>query len=58
MNMKKTKKKIKKEVLNYTIIFKPAKEGDGFVVYVPSLPGCHTQGETLDEAHRMAKDAI
>ena len=55
--MKKTKKGIKKEVFNYTVIFEPAKEG-GFVVYIPSLPGCHTQGETLDEAYRMAKDAI
>jgi len=55
--MRKTKKKIKKEIFNYTVIFEPAEEG-GFVVYVPSLPGCHTQGETLDEAYRMAQDAI
>jgi antitoxin HicB len=51
------KKLIKKEVLNYTVIFEPAPEG-GFVVHVPALPGCHTQGETLDEAYKMAKDAI
>ena len=55
--MRKTKKKIKKEIFNYTVIFEPAEEC-GFVVYVPSLPGCHTQGETLDEAYRMAQDAI
>ena len=51
------KKTIKKNFLNYTVIFEPAKEG-GFVVHVPSLPGCHTQGETLDEAYQMAQDAI
>ena len=51
------KKFIKKEVLNYTVIFEPAVEG-GFVVHVPTLPGCHTQGDTLDEAYKMAKDAI
>lgn len=51
------KRKIKKEILNFTVIFEPAKEG-GFIVHVPSLPGCHTQGETLDEAYQMAKDAI
>ncbi len=51
------KKKIEKRILNYTVIFEPAKEG-GFVVYVPSLPGCYTQGETLDEAYKMAQDAI
>ncbi len=55
--MVKVKKKIKKEIFNYTVIFEPAEEG-GFIVYVPSLPGCHTQGETLDEAYRMAQDAI
>ena len=51
------KRKIKKEIFNYTVIFEPAEEG-GFIVYVPSLPGCHTQGETLDEAYQMAQDAI
>ena len=50
-------KRIKKKILNYTVIFEPAEEG-GFVVHVPALPGCHTQGETLDEAYRMAQDAI
>ena len=55
--MAKKERKIKKEVLNFTVIFEPAEEG-GFVVYVPALPGCHTQGETLDEAYRMAQDAI
>jgi len=48
---------LKRKFLNYTIISKPAKES-GFVVYVPSLPGCHTQEETLDEAYCMSKDAI
>jgi predicted RNase H-like HicB family nuclease len=55
--MRKAIKRIKKEIFNYTVIFEPAKEG-GFIVHVPSLPGCHTQGETLDEAYRMAQDAI
>lgn len=52
-----TKKTLKKEILNYTVIFEPAEEG-GFVIHVPCLPGCHTQGETLDEAYKMAQDAI
>ncbi|PIZ88975.1 MAG: hypothetical protein COX90_01900 [Candidatus Nealsonbacteria bacterium CG_4_10_14_0_2_um_filter_38_17] len=53
----KRKKKIKKNIFNYTVIFEPAKEG-GFIIHVPALPGCHTQGETLDEAYQMAQDAI
>jgi len=50
-------RRIKRRIFNYTVIFEPAEEG-GFVVHVPALPGCHTQGETLDEAYRMAQDAI
>lgn len=50
-------KKLKKQILNYTVVFEPAEEG-GFIVHVPLLPGCHTQGETLDEAYKMAQEAI
>ncbi len=46
-----------KKVYNFTAIFEPAKEG-GYVVYIPALPGCATQGETFEEAEVMAKDAI
>ena len=30
----------------------------GFSVYVPALPGCATQGETLEECLKNAKEAI
>ncbi len=50
-------KNIKKKVYNYTVIFEPAEEG-GYVVYVPALPGCASQGDTFEEAETMAKDAI
>ncbi len=30
----------------------------GFTVTVPTLPGCITFGETIDEAIEMAKEAI
>jgi antitoxin HicB len=30
----------------------------GFVAFVPSLPGCHTQGETLEETERNVREAI
>ena len=45
------------KVYSYTVLFEPAEEG-GYVVTVPALPGCVTQGETLEEAREMAKDAI
>ncbi len=41
----------------YPIILIPAEEG-GYTVLVPDLPGCVTQGETVEEAFEMAKDAI
>ncbi len=42
---------------SFTVLFEPAEEG-GFVVTCPALPGVVTQGETLEEARRMAEDAI
>jgi antitoxin HicB len=42
----------------YTIILDPDVDEGGYTVTVPALPGCVTQGETLEEAIAMAKDAI
>lgn len=33
-------------------------EEEGYSVIFPDLEGCHTQGETLEEALDMAKDAL
>jgi antitoxin HicB len=41
----------------YTVVFEPAEEG-GYVVTVPALLGLITEGNTLEEARAMAKDAI
>jgi antitoxin HicB len=41
----------------YTAHFEPAEEG-GYVVTVPALPGCVTQGETYEEAAAMAEECI
>ncbi len=43
--------------VSYTIVLQPAAEG-GYIVFVPALPGCYTQGDTLEEAIAMARDAI
>ena len=43
--------------LSYTVIFEPNEHG-GYTVSVPTLPGLVTEGQTLDEARRMAEDAI
>lgn len=52
-----SKRITKQKIGNFTVIFEPAEEG-GYVVYAPALPGCHTQGETFEEAQDMIKDAI
>ena len=41
----------------YTVILEPEPEG-GYVVHCPSLPGVVTEGETVEEALAMARDAI
>lgn len=39
------------------IVLEPAEEG-GYTVYVPSLPGCISEGDTFDEAAENIKEAI
>ncbi len=41
----------------FEILIMEDEEG-GYVAYAPGLPGCQTQGETLDEVVRNAKEAI
>ncbi len=41
----------------YKVIFEPAEEG-GYTVYVPSLPGCISEGDTYEEALANVKEAI
>ncbi|MDO8635884.1 MAG: type II toxin-antitoxin system HicB family antitoxin [Dehalococcoidia bacterium] len=41
----------------YTVILE--REGDGgYHAFCPALKGCHTQGDTLEEALTNAKEAI
>lgn len=42
---------------SYTVIYQADPEG-GYVASVPVLPGCHTQGETLEETETNIKEAI
>ena len=45
------------ETISYTVKIHPAPEG-GFWAEVPALPGCFTQGETVEEVMAMAYEAI
>lgn len=42
---------------SYTVILEPQAEG-GFTVLVPALPEVATEGDTEEEALKMAEDAI
>ncbi|MBI2409929.1 type II toxin-antitoxin system HicB family antitoxin [Candidatus Kaiserbacteria bacterium] len=42
---------------SFQTILRPEPEG-GYTVIIPSLPGCITYGKTVEQAHKMAEDAI
>jgi len=45
------------KTVDYKVLLEPAIEG-GYVVYCPSLPGCYSQGDTIEEALSNIKEAI
>lgn len=40
------------------VIFIPDMESGGYTVTVPSLPGCISEGDTIEEATANIRDAI
>jgi predicted RNase H-like HicB family nuclease len=49
---------VKRVLYRYKVILEWDEEGKGYVVSVPALPGCFTQGDTIEEALERAKEAI
>lgn len=47
-----------KKRLNFIVGFRYDKEYGGWVTKVVNLPGCMSQGKTLEEAKKNTKDAI
>ena len=45
------------KTLSYSVFHEPASEG-GYVATVPALPGCHTQGDSIEEAETNIREAI
>ena len=43
-------------IYSFTVVIEPDEEG--FHAYVPALPGCHTFGETVEEARANIAEAI
>lgn len=44
--------------MNFQVIFTFDLDYQGYIAEVPKLPGCLSQGKTLDEALENIKDAI
>ena len=42
---------------HYTVILEREEEG-GYHVFCPTLPGCHTQSETIEEGLQSIREAI
>lgn len=43
---------------NFTVVLEPDLIDGGYVVRVPALPGCVTQGDTVDESLANIREAI
>jgi len=43
--------------MRFKVVLEPSDEG-GFTVYIPSLPGCISEGETEEEALKNIQEAI
>jgi predicted RNase H-like HicB family nuclease len=48
---------MKKQSSEYQVVFEEDADG-GFSVWVPNLPGCASQGDTLEEALQNIKEAM
>ncbi|HUT75516.1 MAG TPA: type II toxin-antitoxin system HicB family antitoxin [Armatimonadota bacterium] len=44
--------------MQYPVVVKPDIEDGGFVVECPAIPGCVSEGETVEEAMANIRDAI
>lgn len=52
------KYKVRVKGKNYEVVLHPDLEDGGYWVECPTLPGCASQGDTVEEALEMIKDAI
>ena len=43
--------------MKFKVVLEPSEEG-GYTAYVPALPGCISEGETIEEALKNIKEAI
>jgi predicted RNase H-like HicB family nuclease len=44
-------------MMTFKVVLEPSDEG-GYTVYVPALPGCISEGDTLEQALQNIREAI
>ena len=44
--------------MKYKVILEEDQDSGGYIVSCPSIPGCHSQGESEEEAIENIKEAI
>ena len=42
----------------FEIVVKNEPEDEGYLAYSPTLPGCHSNGKTIEDAKRNIREAI
>ena len=42
----------------FEIVIEREEEDEGYVAYSPTLPGCFSNGKTIEEARRNIREAI
>jgi predicted RNase H-like HicB family nuclease len=45
------------KLAHYTVLIEPEDDG-GYHAFCPALSGCHTQGDTIEEALENIKEAV
>lgn len=57
MSTNSRRKKTPATAYNFTVVYEKQPDGS-YVVSVPALPGCNSEGRTFEEAQKMIADAI
>jgi predicted RNase H-like HicB family nuclease len=43
---------------NFEIVVEKEREDDGYAAYSPTMPGCFSNGKTIEEARRNIREAV
>jgi len=46
------------EIYDFKVVLEPDESMGGYVVSCPALPGCYTQGDTIDDTLENIKEVI